>query len=233
MIGCIIQARIGSSRLPGKVMLKLDKKNPVLFYVLKQLQSSKLLDKIVVATTILDEDDVIADYAKNMGVDVFRGNTNDVLDRYFECAKKFSFSIIIRITADNPLIDPTIVDDLIKKFTSNSYDYLTNSYVRTFPYGTEVEVFSFKALEKAWKSAKKPSEREHVTPYLYNNPNNFKIFNVKYSKNISNLRWTIDRKNDLTLVKLIISKIHTRPILMNNILDLFSHEPKLFKINKN
>ncbi len=233
MIGCIIQARMGSTRLPGKVMLKLDKKNPVLYYVLKQLQSSKLLEKLVVATTILDEDDVIDDYAKFMGVDVFRGNSNDVLDRYFQCAKKFSIDTIVRITADNPLIDPTIIDDLINKFTSNSYDCLTNAYVRTFPYGTEVEIFSFESLEEACKKATKSSEREHVTPYFYNNQQLFKIHHEENFENISNLRWTIDRKNDLLLVKSIISKIKKRPILMNDILNLFSKMPEIFKINKN
>jgi|SaaInlStandDraft_6_1057023.scaffolds.fasta_scaffold07614_2 spore coat polysaccharide biosynthesis protein SpsF len=232
MIGCIIQARMGSTRLPGKVMKKIDEENPVLYYVLKQLQFSTLLEKMVVATTILDEDDVIENYVKNMGIDVFRGNTNDVLDRYFECAKKFSIDIIIRITADNPLIDPIMVDDMIKKFTTNSYDYLTNAHVRTFPYGTEVEIFTFEALERAWKNAKKPSEQEHVTPYFYNNPNHFKIFNIENSTNTSNLRWTIDRQNDLILVKLIVSKIKKRPILMTDILELFSREPKLFEINK-
>ncbi len=233
MIGCIVQARIGSTRLPGKVMLNIDEKNPVLYYVLEQLSSCKLIDKIIVATTTLDEDDVIKNFVNSMNVNIFRGSSNDVLDRYYQCAKKFSIDTIVRITADNPLIDPTIVDDMIKKFMSNSYDYLTNAHVRTFPYGTEVEVFSFKALEQAWKNAKKLSEREHVTPYFYNNPNNFRIFNVEYSKNISNLRWTIDRKNDLSLVKLIIFKIKKRPILMNDILNLFSKEPELFEINRN
>ena len=233
MIGCIVQARTGSTRLPGKVMLKLDEKNPVLYYVLEQLRSCKLVDKIIVATTTLDEDDVIENFVNGMNVDVFRGGSNDVLDRYYQCAKKFSIDTIVRITADNPLVDPTIVDDLIKKFISNSYDCLTNAYVRTFPYGTEVEIFSFESLEKAWKNAKKPSEREHVTPYLYNNPNNFKIFNVEHLKNISNLRWTIDRENDFTLVKLIVHKIKKRPILMNDILNLFSKEPELFEINRN
>ncbi len=233
MIGCIVQARIGSTRLTGKVMLNLDEKNPVLYYVLEQLRSCKLIDKIIVATTTLDEDDVIENFADTMDVDVFRGSSSDVLDRFFQCAKKFSIDVIIRITADNPLIDPTIVDDLIKKFTSNSYDSLTNAYVRTFPYGTEVEIFSFKSLEKAWKNATKSSEREHVTPYFYNNPKSFKIHFEENSKNISNLRWTIDRENDFLLVKLIASKIKKRPILMTDILDLFSKEPKLFQINEN
>ena len=233
MIGCIIQARIGSTRLPAKVMLKLDKNNTVLNYVLTQVKSSKLCEKIIIATTTLDEDNQIINHVKNLNIDIFKGDSNDVLDRFFKCAKFFSLDIIIRITSDNPLIDPTLVDNLIKKFNSISCDYLTNSYVRTFPYGTEVEIFSCKALEKAWENAKKPSEREHVTPYFYNNPDQFKIFNVENSTNISNLRWTIDRKNDLTLVKSIIYKIKKRPILMTDILRLFSIEPKLFEINKN
>ena len=232
MIGCIVQARIGSSRLPGKTLMKIDDKNTILDFVINQLSYSKLIDKIVIATTNLQEDDVIKNFVTTMNVDVFRGSSNDVLDRYYQCAKEFSIDTIVRITADNPLIDPTIVDDLIKKFTSNSYDSLTNAYVRTFPYGTEVEIFSFKALEKAWKNATKPSEREHVTPYFYNNPQSFKIHFEENSKNISNLRWTVDRENDFLLVKSIVSKIKKRPILMTDILDLFSKEPKLFEINE-
>lgn len=233
MIGCIIQARIGSTRLPAKVMLKLDENDTVLNYVLTQVKSSKLCEKIIVATTTLDEDNQIVNYVKNLNIDIFKGDSNDVLDRFFKCAKFFSLDIIIRITSDNPLIDPTIIDNLIRKFKLNSYDYLTNSNVRTFPYGTEVEIFTFKALEQAWKNARKPSEREHVTPYFYNNPDQFKIFNVENSTDISNFRWTIDRENDLILVKSIVSKIKKRPILMTDILELFSREPELFEINKN
>ncbi len=233
MIGCIVQGRMGSSRLPGKTLMKLDKKNTVLHFVINQLGYSKLIDKIIIATTNLKEDDAIEILVKNSNIEIFRGNSNDVLDRYFQCAKKFSIDTIVRITADNPLIDPIIIDDLIKKFTSNSYDCLTNAYVRTFPYGTEVEIFSFKSLEKAWKNATKSSEREHVTPYFYNNKQLFKIHHEENFENISNLRWTIDQKNDLLLVKSIISKIKKRPILMNDILNLFSKEPEIFKINKN
>ena len=232
MIGCIVQARMGSSRLPGKTLLKIDDKNTVLDFVINQLSSSNLLDEIIIATTNLESDNVIENFVKNMDVNIFRGKSNDVLDRYFQCAKHFSIDIIVRITGDNPLIDPTILDNLIQKFTSNSYDYLSNAHVRTFPYGTEVEIFSFKSLEQAWKNAILPSEREHVTPYFYNNSNLFNIHDEIQSNDISNLRWTIDRENDLFLVKSIVSKITKRPILMNDILDLFSREPKLFKINE-
>ena len=232
MIGCIVQARMGSSRLPGKTLLKIDDKKTVLEFGINQLTSSNLLDKIIVATTNLKSDDVIENFVKNMNVDVFRGKSNDVLDRYFQCAKHFSIDTIVRITGDNPLVDPTIIDNLIQKFTLNSYDYLSNAHVRTFPYGTEVEIFSFESLEQAWKNAILPSEREHVTPYFYNNSNLFKIHNEKRSNNISNLRWTVDREDDLFLVKSIVSKIIKRPILLGDILNLFSKEPKLFKINE-
>jgi len=232
MIGCIIQARMGSSRLPGKVMKKIDDKYYVIDYVFKQLTYSKKIEKIVVATTVLEEDNVICDHLTSKKIEFFRGSSKDVLDRYYQCAKKFSMDIIVRITSDNPLVDPTIVDLIIENYKKQQCDYVTTAIPRTFPYGTEVEVFSFKTLENAWENAKKPSEREHVTSYIYNNLGIFKIYNVEYSKNMSNLRWTIDRINDLKLVKLIVSKINKRPILMSDILFLYSKEPSIFELNK-
>lgn len=233
-IGAIVQVRMSSSRLPGKVMMKIDSKHPVLYYVITQLQVSKLLDEIVVATSTREEDDVIVDYVNNLDISYLRGSSEDVLDRYYQCAKKFSFSVIVRITSDCPLIDPTIVDKVIEKFKLDSYDVVTNSrpFARTFPQGTDVEVFSFQALEKAWKNAKKPSEREHVTPYFYNNESDFKIYYLDHSEDFSHLRWCVDRMLDLELVRKIVSKIKKRPILMTHILDLFSKEPHLQDINK-
>ena len=218
---CIIQARMGSTRLPGKVMKKLDKINPVLYYVINQLQNCKFLDKIIVATTDLNEDNQIEDYVKTLKINYFRGDSKDVLDRYYNCAKTFGLSTIIRITADNPLIDPTLVDEIIKKFKMNDFDYISNAHVRSFPYGTETEIFSFNALEIAWKNAKTTHEREHVTPYFYNNPKKFRILDIKNPKNLSQLRWTIDKEEDLQLVRKIVSKIKKRPILMNDIIKLF------------
>ena len=232
MIGCIVQARMGSSRLPGKTLMKVDEKNTVLDFLINQLSYSKLIDKLVIATTNLSIDDDIQNSIRNLDVELFRGNANDVLDRYYQSAKKFSLDIVVRITADNPLIDPFIMDEMISEFCLKNYDYMTNTLPRTFPYGTEVEIFTFDALEKAWQNAKKPSEREHVTPYFYNNQKIFKIHKIQYSTNISNLRWTIDRQNDLELVKLIVSKIIKRPILLDDIILLYHKEPKLFEINK-
>ena len=233
VLGCIIQARMGSSRLPGKVMMKPDDHNPIVFHVIKQLQNCKLLDEIVVATTNLSEDDELAKFVKNMGVLLFRGNSYDVLDRYYQCAKEFSFSDIVRITSDNPLIDPTIVDLVISKYLEGASEYVTNSFPRTFPQGTETEVFSFRILEDVWRNAKKPSEREHVTPYIYNNPDKFKINNVSYPENLSHLRWTVDTESDFNLVQILLKKIKNRPVLMKDILNLFEKEPNLKKINEN
>ena len=227
-IDCIIQARMGSTRLPGKVMMKVDKTNTILSHVINQLKNSKKIDKIIIATTDLQEDDVIVNHAKILKTNLFRGNAVDVLDRYYQCAKKFSSKIIVRITADNPLIDPNIVDDIINQFLKNSSDYITNANPRTYPYGTEVEVFSFQALEKASNNAKKPSEREHVTAYFYNNKNKFKISIVKYSEDISHLRWTVDRENDLKFVRKIVSRIKKRPILMT---DIINQDPAITSIN--
>lgn len=233
MIGCIIQARMGSSRLPGKVMKKIDKTNHVLNYVINQIKFSKKIEKIIVATTILSEDDIICQYLDSEKIEFFRGSSDDVLDRYYQCAKKFSLDNIVRITADNPLVDPNVIDQLVNEFENNKCDYISNTMHRTFPYGTEVEVFSFKSLERAWKNAKKSSEREHVTPFIYDSKNEFTTINIKYQGKLSHLRYTIDRMEDLKLVKEIIENIPTRPILIQDVLELYKNKPEIFEINKN
>ena len=231
MIGCIIQARMGSSRLPGKVMEKLDQNNTVLAYVIKQLKHSKFLENIVVATTSLKQDKVIVDFLDKEGIKYFCGDEEDVLDRYYQCAKKFSFSTIVRIPADKPLIDPTIVDQCIEIFMNKKYDYVTTFLEPSFPYGTEVEVFSFNVLEEIWKNSQLPSERENVTPYIYNNTEKYHIYNLKNSTDMSHLRWVVDRNEDLELVRQLISKINKDPILMKDILELLAEEPELIQIN--
>ena len=234
MIGCIIQARMGSTRLPGKVMLNVENDKTVLHFVIKQLQNCKLVDKIIVATTTLEDDNQIANFSKYLGIDSFRGSSDNVLDRYYQCAKEYSVSTIVRIPSDKPLIDPEIVDNVVSVFRNNLYDYITNFLSNpTFPSGTEVEVFSINALKKAWKKAKLPSEKEHVTPYFANHEDEFKITHIENSENLSHLRWAVDRIEDLKLVRKIVSKIKKRPILMKDIVELFSKEPELVEINKN
>lgn len=233
MIGCIIQARMGSSRLPGKVLMKLNENCSTLDFVLNQLSFSTLIDKIIIATTNLVQDDIIEQTAKNLGIECFRGNSDDVLDRYYNCAKKFQMDNIVRITSDCPLIDPGIVDEVISKYKSGNYDYFTNTLIRTYPIGTDVEIFSFEILEKTWQNATLPSEREHVTPFIRNKKMNFRVGNLENKKKLDHVRWTLDRQEDLDLIREIISKINKKPILMNDILNLFSAEPQLIKINEN
>jgi spore coat polysaccharide biosynthesis protein SpsF len=226
---------MNSSRLPGKVMKKLDVNKTVLDYVIDQLNHSKLIDKIILATTNEKEDDKIVKFAKNRKLDYFRGNTKDVLDRYYQCTKKFNLQNIVRVTSDCPLIDPKIVDTIIELFFSGEYDYSTNKLPLSSPkcpQGVEVEVFSQQTLEKTWLNSKLLSEREHVTPYIYNNPEKFKIISKSEYGNISDLRYTIDYIDDIKLVKILANKIQNRPILTSDIMVIFKNEPTLFDINK-
>ena len=236
MIGCIIQARMSSTRLPGKVMKRIDNENTILDCVINQLQSSKEIKNLVIATTEQKEDDVIVEFLQKRKVKYFRGSKQDVLDRYYQCAKKFGFSEIIRITSDNPLIDYEIADMVVKYFKSNNYDYITtdlplNTFHRTYPSGYSVEVFTFSALENAWKNAKLLSEREHVTPYFYKNNEIFKQTSIENSEDLSRFNCTVNTKYDLELIQKIYSNIKKRPILLSDVIKLFKANPELVKIN--
>lgn len=228
----IIQVRMGSTRLPGKVLKKLNGIT-VLESLLNQLNYSKLLNDKIIATTSNLEDDVIVNFCKSKEIKCFRGSQDDVLDRYYNCAKKFSINTILRITSDCPLMDPQVVDNVIDFYLKNSYDYVNNFHKRTYPYGNDVEIFSLKVLEKVWEKATKPSEREHVTPYIYNNPDEFSIGWIENKENLSEFHWTIDRKEDLIFVQNIFKKISKRPILMKDIIDVIKDDPSLLEINKN
>ena len=230
MIISVIQARMGSSRLPGKVMKKIDNSSVVLNYVIDQLKSSEKVEKILVATTDLKEDDLICSHLSSQNIDYFRGSSDDVLDRFYQCTKIFSDSLIVRITADNPLIDPKIIDLVITEFLNHNCDYATNSLKRTFPYGTEVEVFSFSCLESSWTQAN-GDEREHVTKFIYNNPKYFKIGSLDNDKSHVNLHLSVDTEHDLKLISSLYDKIYSKPILLSNILEILNQYPDLLKIN--
>ena len=228
MIGCIIQARLGSTRLPQKVLLNLDDQNSTLFYVINQLKFCKKIEEIVIATTNLKQDDVIEDFIKSIGMKCFRGNEKDVLDRFYNCAKKYEFDVIVRITADCPLIDPEIVDKIIESFDSE--DYISNTLENSFPKGLDVEIFTFSTLQRAWEESKLPSEREHVTQFIRNN-SSFKIKNFENNEDLSKYRWTLDNKEDLKFIREIIKRIQKRPILMKDVMFILKQEPDLLKIN--
>jgi len=231
-IGCIVQARMGSTRLPGKVLMEVIEGKPVLYYVINQLKYCKSFEKLIIATTTLPEDDKIVQFCIDNNVNYFRGDPKNVLERHYRCAEKFSLSTIIRMPSDKPLLDPEVVDKVVETFNTNHYDYVTNFLPSTFPSGTEVEVFSFGCLKKSWEKATLPSEKEHVTEYIYHHGDDFRIFNVINSENLSNFRWAVDRIEDLRLVREIVSRIHKSPILIKDILELFKNQPGLIEINR-
>ena len=233
-VGCIIQTRMGSSRLPGKVLKNIEKDKVVLDFIIDQLQYCRKIDEIVIATTTLEEDKQIVEFSKKRGIKFFRGSSKNVLERHYQCAKQFNIETIVRVPSDKPLIDPIIVDKIIDDFNEKMSDYITNFLpVPTYPGGTEVEVFSMKSLETAWRNATLPSEKEHVTNYFENNSKSFKIDSMHNSENLSHFRWVVDRKEDLDLVREIVSKIKKRPILTSDIIKLFLEFPELIKINEN
>ncbi len=228
-IDCIIQARIGSNRLPGKVLLELDNKK-ILEFLFNQLEQSEIRNKVFAIPETIENDELFT-VLDDLNISCFRGSEFDVLDRFYQCAKKFSFEHIMRITGDNPLVDPFVINNAINEYEKKEYDYLTNSLERTFPNGTEVEIFSFKSLEKSWKNAKKPSEREHVTPYFYNNKEKFNIFHFKQKIDQSKYRYSLDQKEDFELLVEIVSRVKHRPIHTNDIISVLEKNPELLKLN--
>lgn len=240
MIGIIIQARTGSTRLPMKVLLPLpyNSKTTVLEQVIKRCKASELADVVIVATTTRPLDNKIVDIAIRMNVEVFRGDEKDVLSRYYHAAKKFSIDTIVRITGDCPCIDPNIIDMVIREYLDNDVDYVSNTLERTFPRGEDVEVFSFECLEKAYFNATKEFEREHVTPYIYMNPNSgCKIMNVRAPSNLADptIRLTLDTEDDYALLCSVYDYLYPKNELfsLQDIIRLFKEKPWLKLINKN
>jgi len=202
----IVQARMSSSRLPGKVLKELSGK-PVIWHVFNQLSFSQKIDQIVLATSDNEEDDQLENWAKENSINFFRGDLDNVLKRFYDTALNYEGDVIVRITADCPLIDPSIVDEVVQKFLNGNYDYLSNTNPPTFPDGLDAEVFTFIALKEAYENAKLKSELEHVTPYIRNHPEKFKLGSFVGSKNYENLRWTLDNPEDYRLLSEIFDNL--------------------------
>ena len=228
----IIQARMGSTRLPGK-MMKLIIGKPLIWHVINRATKAKFVDKVVLATTSNENNKVLIKKAEECGIESFIGSESDVLDRFYQCAKKFNARNIVRLTGDCPLIDPDIMDDVVTLFKQNKLDYASNVLPPTYPDGLDVEVFSFTALEKTWKEAKLKSEREHVTPYIWKNQKIFKRMTLKNKENLSDIRLTIDEKEDLVVVNNILKEINSDDYELNDIIKVIKEKPYLLKTNKN
>ncbi|SHH83247.1 cytidylyltransferase domain-containing protein [Clostridium grantii] len=234
-VTAIIQARMGSTRLSGKVMKKLFGKT-ILQHVIERVSQSELIDNIVIATTNLEKDDKIVEEAKKCDVQYFRGSEDDVLSRYYYAAKENNSDIIVRITSDCPLIDPNIIDEIIEFYKTQNYDIVTNAGAdllqRTYPRGLDTEVFSFKMLEEAFNCANEKYQREHVTPYIYENRN--EIYYYKNKDNFSNYRLTLDTKEDFELITNIYENLYKgeHDFYLDEIVQLFNEKPELTKINE-
>ena len=227
----IIQARTGSSRLPNKVLLPIEGKT-VLEHIYLRLKYCKKIDEIVIATSSDSSDKDIVNLCLKNNFKNFIGSLDDVLDRYYCTARHFKADIIVRITGDCPVIDPIIVDEVISNFKNGNFDIYTLS--GDFPDGLDCQVFSFKALEKSWKLATLPSDREHVGAYIEKTkPELFNIGGLNKFKNLSHHRWTLDEMSDYIFLKEIYSRLYKKKkiFLTDDILNLLKKEPHLNEIN--
>ncbi|MEI6414790.1 MAG: glycosyltransferase family protein [Pseudomonadota bacterium] len=235
----IVQARMGSTRLPGKVLKRLGDRS-VLAHVITRLKTCQTLDTPIIATTLDAADDAIRDEAERWGARVFRGDALDVLARYHGAAKIFGLEVVVRVTSDCPLIDPAMIDAMMDQFLAalvspHPLDYLSNSRIRRYPRGLDAEIFSFAALDQAFLAATEPYEHEHVTPYFYLHPELFAIGDFVAFEDHSALRWTLDTEEDLRLLEAIFARLvppgRSAPLATQEVLDLFAREPALAEIN--
>lgn len=233
-IVAIVQARMGSSRLPGKVVKEVLGK-PLLEIQIERLKRSAYISQIIVATTDRESEQPIIEICNRLSVPVFRGSENDVLSRYYGAAKETEADHIIRLTSDCPVIDPVVIDRVIDYYLSHHYDYVSNSITRTYPRGMDTEVFSFKVLEEAESKALLDFEREHVTPYIYQDPTKYKVGQVCNHSNESRHRWTVDTVEDFLLIKLMIETLYpsNQQFNLEDMLELFKKNPDWAKINEN
>ena len=229
---------MGSSRLPGKVVLPLAGK-PLILRLYERISLSKYAGKIVVAITDEQTDDELFKLCKQNNIETLRGNSLDLLDRHYQTAKKFQAEVVLKIPSDCPLIDPQIIDKVILYYINNSdkYDFVSNLHPPSFPDGNDVEVMSFKTLENVWINAIKDFEREHTTPYIWENPDKFRIGNVVWETGLNYAmthRFTIDYKEDYDFIKRVYDELYFEnpEFGLNDILNLLERKPEIKKINQ-
>ena len=230
----IVQARMTSTRLPGKVM-KVVCGKPLLEHLIDRLKRVKYADRIVIATTVNETDDIIVELCEKLDISYYRGSEEDVLGRYYETAVEYGGDIIIRITSDCPVIDPEVVDYLINFFTNNieKYDYVSNTLERSYPKGMDAEIVSFKALKEAHFNAYDPFDREHVTPFIKKRPQQFRLYNILYKTDMSRCRWTLDTPEDLELISKIFESLYYQNTFfsLNDIFSLMERKLEWAAIN--
>ncbi|MDD5176146.1 MAG: glycosyltransferase family protein [Sterolibacterium sp.] len=232
MILAILQARVSSTRLPGKVLKPL-LGIPMLLRQIERICRASLIDRLVVATSETICDDPIEEMCRSSGIHCYRGSLDDVLDRFYWAAKEFNPDHVVRLTGDCPLVDPRVLDQVISFYLEGGYDYASNTIVPTFPDGLDVEVFRFACLEDAWREAFLPSQREHVTPFIHQQPDRFRTGCFKQQQDLSHLRWTVDEPEDFELVTRVYEALYpdNPAFSMEDVLSLEEHRPELMNIN--
>jgi spore coat polysaccharide biosynthesis protein SpsF len=227
----IIQARMGSTRLPGKVLRDI-RGASMLARVVNRARKSNLLDEILVATTTEPHDDSIVAACQFLGTPVFRGSQEDVLDRYYRAAVAYKAEAVVRITSDCPLIDSEIVDRVVRSFLEENPDYASNTLIRSYPRGLDAEVMTMAALTKAWGQSRELYHRVHVTPYIYQNPSLFRLLPVKGEEDFSDYRWTVDTPEDLGFIVAVYARLGDREnFTWGDVLRVLSREPGLVSLN--
>lgn len=231
-VSALVQARIGATRLPGKVLETIEGK-PMVQHVVSRLRLSRNVDDIVLAIPDTKEDDVVEEFAREQNISCFRASEQDVLSRYYEAAKAFNCELIVRITADCPLIDAQIVDEVIERHLASRADYTSNTIKRTFPRGMDTEVFSYQTLEKAYQEATEAYQREHVTPYIYEHADVFKLQNVEAvgEARRPEIRLTVDYPEDLELVRRIYQALGEKSLRVVEVIRFLDANPGVAKIN--
>ncbi|HIJ80618.1 MAG TPA: glycosyltransferase family protein [Desulfuromonadales bacterium] len=232
MILGILQARVSSSRLPEKVIRPLLGK-PMILRQIERLKRIRQLDRLILATSSDASDDRLAEVCAQEGIECFRGNLNDVLDRFYQAALPYRPDYVVRLTGDCPLADPDLIDAVITYFLAGSYDYGCNCLEPSYPDGLDVEIFRFSCLEEAWREATLPSQREHVTPFIHRQPERFRIGCMKSAVDLSGLRWTVDEPADFDLVTRIYETLYPRnpKFVTSDILELLEKRPDLRTLN--
>lgn len=230
----IVQARMTSTRLPGKVLKKVLGKT-LLEYQIERLRRVRNADGIIIATTINDTDQPIVDLCAHLGVTVTRGSESDVLSRYHEAASLHGVETVVRVTSDCPAIEPAVVDRIIEFYRAHrgNFDYVSNSLTQSYPYGLAAEVFSFEALDEAAREAVAEPEREHVSPFIYTRPERYRIGQVVHEQDLSHHRWTVDTPEDFELIRRLLESLYpVKPaFVMQDVLDLLQLNPDWTAIN--
>ena len=229
-IVAIIQGRMGSSRLPGKVMMQIAGR-PMLYRVVERVRRAKKLSKVTVATSFHESDDPIVTLCREEGIPCFRGSEEDVLDRFYQAAKHFQADVIVRLTSDCPLHDPDIIDCVIASLLAGDADFVSGGMKTTYPDGLDAAAFRMDVLERTWRQAELKSDREHVTPYIHHHPEIFRLKAIRHTTDLSHLRWTVDEPRDLEFVRAVYAYMGDIPFGMKDVLDLLKRHPELKEIN--